>query len=69
MTKGDQAVESEVVHRLKNYLSVVLGFSDLLLQDVPDRDPRHADLMALRQAAQDAMSLTVQLGQDPNRRG
>lgn len=64
MTKRDEVVESEVVHRLKNYLSVVLGFSDLLLQDVPDDDPRHADLMALRQAAQDAMSVTAQLGQN-----
>lgn len=53
--------EPEVLHCLKNHLAIVLGYCDLLLEDFPANDPRHSDLVALRQTAQDAMSMTPQL--------
>jgi hypothetical protein len=47
----------EVIHRLKNHIAIIVGFCDLLLAEVPDDDPRRADLLEVHKAGRDAMAL------------
>jgi hypothetical protein len=53
--------ENQVLHQLKNHLSIIVGFCDLLLEDLPEADPRHADLLEVDKAARAAMALVPQL--------
>ena len=43
------------VHRLKNKLSIILGFCELLLQDTEDGDERRGDLLQIQTAAKSAL--------------
>lgn len=43
------------IHRLKNQLAIILGFCELLLEDVPDGDQRRADLAQIQAAARSAL--------------
>jgi len=45
------------LHSIRNQLSIIVGFCDLLLNDVPSSDRRHADLLEIKKAADTAMSL------------
>lgn len=54
--------EPELLHQLKNHLGVVVGFTELLLAEFPDTDPRRADLLQIRAAAAAAMALLPALG-------
>jgi signal transduction histidine kinase len=47
-------------HDLSNQLSIILGFSELLLAAMPDADPRKADLLEIEKAAKAAMALVAQ---------
>jgi hypothetical protein len=42
---------------LKNHLCIVVGFSDLLLQECADDDPRRADIEQVYKSAQAALRL------------
>lgn len=53
--------EPELLHQFKNYLSIVVGYCDLLLAELPDGDPRHADLLEVHKAARAAMALVPEL--------
>jgi hypothetical protein len=53
--------ERELLHALKNQLSIVVGFSDLVYSDTPPEDPRHADLAEIRKAARAAMAIIPEL--------
>jgi hypothetical protein len=44
-------LKPEAVHALSNHLAVILGFIELVLTDTQPDDPRHADLVEIRQAA------------------
>jgi hypothetical protein len=44
-------------HDLSNQLSIILGFTELLLSGMADDDPRKADLLEIDKAAQTAMLL------------
>jgi len=44
-------------HDLSNQLSIILGFTELLLAGMADDDPRKADLLEIDKAAQTAMQL------------
>jgi hypothetical protein len=44
-------LDAEAVHTLSNHLAVILGFVELILADMTPDDPRHADLVEIRQAA------------------
>jgi hypothetical protein len=44
-------------HDLKNQLGIILGFSELLLADMADDDPRRPDVMEIRGALELAMQL------------
>ena len=47
-------------HDVSNQLSIILGFSALLLDGMSDTDPRKADLLEIEKAAQAAMRLIKQ---------
>jgi hypothetical protein len=44
-------------HDLKNQLGIVLGFSELLLDDMAAGDPRRADIVEIHAAATRAMQI------------
>ena len=50
-----------LVHDFKNQLGIVLGFSELLIDESADDDPRKPDLQEINKAAQAAMALFEQL--------
>lgn len=57
----------DLEHALMNHLAIVLGFSQLLLQDSPLDDPRRADLAEIHKAATAAVQLmTADLPRDPS---
>jgi hypothetical protein len=53
----DPAGEPEILHRLRNHLSVVVSFCDLLLADMPHDDPRRADLVEVQNAGRAGLNL------------
>ncbi len=50
-----------VAHEINNMMTVALGFSDLLLEQIEPEDPHRADLQHIRRAADRAASITGQL--------
>jgi len=42
---------------MKNYLGVILGYSNLLLEELPPEDPRRTDVDAIRKAGEAAIAL------------
>ena len=52
---------SMVKHDLKNQLGIILGFSDLMLAEIPDDDPGKPDLTEIRTASLIAMQLVNSL--------
>jgi len=47
-------------HDVSNQLSIILGFSALLMAGMSDIDPRKADLLEIEKAAQTALQLVKQ---------
>lgn len=45
---------------MSNQLSIILGFSELLLAGMSDADPRKADLLEIQKAAKAAMRLVTE---------
>jgi two-component system cell cycle sensor histidine kinase/response regulator CckA len=52
MTRSDP-----FVHDLKNYLGIVIGYSNLLLEELPPEDPRRTDVDEIRKAGEAAIAL------------
>ena len=50
-----------VAHDFNNLLSPILGYSEMVLADLPPEDPRHRQLTFIRDAADKAAGLTKQL--------
>jgi signal transduction histidine kinase len=50
-----------VAHDFNNLLSVIIGYTDLALADLPPEQPVHADIAEVRRAAERASDLTRQL--------
>lgn len=55
MTRQRQAEEFE--HSLRNHVAVIIGFTELLLADTPEEDPRRDDLREIHEAARAALAL------------
>jgi hypothetical protein len=47
-------------HDMKNYLGIVLGYSNLLLEELLPDDPRRPDVDEIRKAAEAAVALMDQ---------
>jgi len=62
---SEQGSSGRWTHDLKNQIGIVLGFSELLLQDMDATDPRRGDVQEIYTAACRAMEL---LGDVPVRR-
>lgn len=45
------------VHDMKNMLGIVIGYSNLLLEETPADDARRADLEEIRKAGEAALAL------------
>jgi signal transduction histidine kinase len=48
-------------HDMKNQLGIILGFADILLQELDPADSRRADLQEIHEAAARAMELLGRL--------
>lgn len=51
--------EPVLVHRLKNQLTIILGFADLLIRDTDTGDRCRLDVLEIRKAARTALELIV----------
>jgi hypothetical protein len=51
----------QLVHEFKNHLSVIVGFCDVLLRDLPADDLKRADVVAIQTAALAAVALLPQI--------
>ena len=60
MTAGGED-DTPVMHEFKNHLSVIIGFCDLLLRDLPEDDPKRADILEMRKAGHTAIALLPEL--------
>ena len=45
------------VHDMKNYLGIVIGYSNLLLEELPPEDPHRTDIDEIRKAGEAAIAL------------
>ncbi len=61
MTAASSDPEPPELHQLKNHLSIIIGFCDLLLGDLADNDPKRVDLLEMRKAGQAALDLVPDL--------
>jgi hypothetical protein len=52
----------ELEHNLKNHLAIILGFTELLLQEAEPDDPRREDFQEMHKAAAAAVDLVSALG-------
>ena len=50
-----------IAHDFNNLLTVILGFSEFLIEELPENGPAHRDATEIRMAAQRATRLTKQL--------
>jgi signal transduction histidine kinase len=58
--------EAEFEHELKNHLAIILGYADLLREEMPADDPRMEDLSEIHKAATAAIAL-LNSHRGPNR--
>jgi hypothetical protein len=62
LSMADQPTgDPEIVHHFKNYVSIIMGFCDLLLSEMPADAPQRADILEIRKAAEAAMGLIPEL--------
>ena len=47
----------DLIHALQNQIAIIIGFADLLAQDLAPDDRRSADVVEIRKAAGDALTL------------
>lgn len=57
----------QLVHEFKNHLSVIVGFCDVLLRDLPEGDLKRADVVAIQRAALAAVALLPRIPRMPAR--
>lgn len=49
--------QDKLRHDFKNHLGIILGFVDLLLEDIAADDPKRSDLQQIQRAASAALDL------------
>ena len=50
-----------LLHAFHNHLSAIIGFCDLLLREMPEGDPKRADVLEMHKAGHAAIQLLPQL--------
>jgi hypothetical protein len=55
----------QLVHEFKNHLSVIVGFCDVLLRDLPEGDIKRDDVVAIQRAALAAVALLPRIPRRP----
>lgn len=58
------APESETIHAFKNQLAIIIGFAEVLLDDLADDDPRRNDIEEIRRAGYAALALVRKMAND-----
>lgn len=56
----------QLVHEFKNHLSVIVGFCDVLLRDLPEGDVKRADVVEIQRAALAVVALLPQIPARPH---
>ncbi len=51
------ADEEDFEHALKNYIAIILGYADLLVDDMAPDNPRLPDVLEIHKAATNAVAL------------
>ena len=49
--------DRKFVHDMKNMLGIVIGYANLLLNEIPADDPKRADVDEIRKAGESAIAL------------
>ena len=49
----------DVEHALRNHLAIILGYTELLLQDTAENDPRREDIQEILKATRAALALVA----------
>ncbi len=68
MSEREHQGDSEVIHRLKNCLAIVVGFADLVVADAAADDPSRADLLEIQKAAREALAMMADVDKRFKRR-
>lgn len=58
--------DRKFVHDMKNVLGIIIGYSTLLLDEMPADDPRRADVDEIRKAGENAVVLLDGLNKSEN---
>jgi signal transduction histidine kinase len=56
--------DRQFVHDLKNMLGIVIGYSNLLLDELPEQDARRTDVDEIRKAGEAALALVERWDKD-----
>ena len=57
--------DRKCVHDMKNMLGIVIGYANLLLDEMPADDPRRPDVDEIRKAGESAVTLLDNWGGAP----
>jgi hypothetical protein len=49
--------DRKFVHDMKNMLGIVIGYSNLLIEEMPAGDPKRSDVDEIRKAGESALAL------------
>lgn len=49
--------DRKFVHDMKNMLGIIIGYSNLLLDEMPSGDPKRADVEEIRKAGDKALTI------------
>jgi hypothetical protein len=52
---------TDVVHKFKNLIGIIIAYTDLLSAELVDDDPRRQDIEEMRKAGQEALALLPQV--------
>jgi hypothetical protein len=49
--------DRKFVHDMKNLIGIIIGYSNLILDEMPQNDPKRSDLTEIRNAGESAIVL------------
>ena len=58
--------DRKFVHDMKNMLGIVIGYSNLLFDEIPAGDPKRDDIDEIRRAGESALALLVSWADAPS---